>query len=65
MAQVNATRTTILPLWGPNGVKNEALEQTQALFEKIVAFYVPVLRQEGGLWAKVPKRDKETRAILF
>ncbi|MCL6596058.1 MAG: hypothetical protein K6V73_07585, partial [Firmicutes bacterium] len=65
MALVDAARTMVLPLWGSNGVKNKALEQTQALFEKIIAFYIPVFMQQTNLWDKVPKRDKETRAILF
>jgi putative transposase len=53
------------PLWGPNGVKHEALEQTQSLFAQLVAFYVPVLIRERRLWGKVPKRDKETMQVLF
>jgi putative transposase len=55
----------ILPLWGPNGVKNAALEQTQAVFESLVAFYVAVLMREPGLWDKVPKRDRQTGTVLF
>ncbi|MCY0886554.1 MAG: hypothetical protein OWV35_11880, partial [Firmicutes bacterium] len=65
MALVQAVRTMILPLWGPNGVKHAALEQTQALFERLVAFYLAVLIREPGLWDKVPKRDQQTRRVLF
>lgn len=65
MALIQAARTMILPLWGPNGVKNAALEQTQALFEQLVAFYISVLIREQSLWDKVPKRDKQTKQVLF
>ena len=44
---VRSMKTVILPLWGPNGVKNAALEETEHLFfGRIVSFYVPVLLAE-------------------
>lgn len=51
------TKTAILPLWGPNGVKSAALDATEAPFGATVAFYARVLLAEDALWAKVPKRD--------
>jgi len=62
---VGAARTFVLPLWGPNGVKNAALDATEALFTHIVRFYVHVLLGESSPWARVPKRDKETKQVLF
>jgi hypothetical protein len=41
-----SVRTLVLPLWGPNGVKNAALEATERLFGRIVSFYVSVLLAE-------------------
>lgn len=59
-----SVRTLTLPLWGPNGVKNAALEVTERLFGRIIGFYVSALLAEDSLWAKVPKRDKTTGQIL-
>ncbi len=55
-------KTVILSLWGPNGVKNAALEETEHLFGRIVSFYVPVLLAEPSLWEKLPHRDEKTHA---
>ena len=52
---VGAARTLVLPLWGPNGVKNAALDATEALFTQVVRFYVHVLLVEPSPWARVPK----------
>jgi len=60
-----SVRTLILPLWGPNGVKNAALEETERLFGRIVSFYVSVLLAEPTVWERVPRRDKTTRALLY
>ena len=57
-------RTLIFPLWGPNGVKSAALEETEHLFGRIVSFYVPVLLTEPSLWEKVPRRDEKNHALL-
>lgn len=55
-----SVRTLILPLWGPNGVKNDALNSTEELFGRVVRFYVDVLVDEASLWAKVSRRDRAT-----
>jgi hypothetical protein len=60
----SAVRTLILPLWGPNGVKNAALEATEDLFGQVVRFYVTVLLTEETLWDKTPRRDRETGRLL-
>ena len=52
-------------MWGQNAVKNEALEQTHALFEELVAFYISALIREARLWDKVPQRDMQTKQVLF
>jgi hypothetical protein len=61
---VGAARTLVLPLWGPNGVKNAALDATEALFTQVVRFYVHVLLVQPSPWARVPKRDKHTGAVV-
>ena len=61
---VRSMKTVTLPLWGPNGVKNAALEETEHLVGRIVSFYVPVLLAEPSLWEKVPRRDEKNHALV-
>jgi IS605 OrfB family transposase len=58
-----AIKTLILPLWGLNGVKNAALEATEALFGRIVQFYIGVLLAKASPWEPVPRRDRKTGAL--
>jgi hypothetical protein len=60
-----SVRTLLLPLWGPNGVTNAALEATERLFGRIVSFYVSVLLAEPTVWEKAARRDKKTRALVY
>ncbi len=46
------TKTVILPLLAPSGVKNTALAATEELFGRIVPFHVRPLLAEESLWSE-------------